>query len=124
MNPGQYALHISSQTGAGEVKKFPLANEATYYFHPVWSPDSKLIAFHDDKMEIWLLDTVTGKAAVIDKSVVDDGDDDAAWSPDSKWLAYTQIGLRTGSMRCSFTPWIREEHGDHRWHERCSFSGV
>ena len=87
---GQYALHISSQTGAGEVKKFPLANEATYYFHPVWSPDSKLIAFHDNKMEIWLLDTVTGKATVIDKAVVDDGDYDASWSPDSKWLAYTQ----------------------------------
>ncbi len=29
---GQYALHISRQTGAGEVKKFPLANDATYYF--------------------------------------------------------------------------------------------
>jgi hypothetical protein len=29
---GQYALHIGKQTGAGEVKKFPLANEATYYF--------------------------------------------------------------------------------------------
>ncbi len=87
---GQYALHISSQTGAGQVKKFPLANEATYYFRPTWSPDSKLIAFHDNKMEIWLLDTVTGKATVIDKAVVDDGDYDASWSPDSKWLAYTQ----------------------------------
>ncbi|MFZ0798722.1 MAG: PDZ domain-containing protein [Terriglobales bacterium] len=87
---GQYALHISKQTGAGDVKKFPLANDATYYFHPVWSPDSKLIAFHDNKMEIWLLDTVTGKATVIDKAVVNDGDDDTAWSPDSKWLAYTQ----------------------------------
>ena len=87
---GQYALHISSQAGAGEVKKFSLANEATYYFHPVWSPDSKLIAFHDNKMEIWMLDTVTGKATVIDRAVVDDDDDDASWSPDSKWLAYTQ----------------------------------
>jgi tricorn protease len=87
---GQYALHISNQAGSGEVKKFPLANEATYYFQPAWSPDSKLIAFHDNKMEIWLLDTVTGKATVIDKAVVNDGDYDASWSPDSKWLAYTQ----------------------------------
>jgi tricorn protease len=87
---GQYALHISKQTGAGEVKKFPLANDATYYFHPVWSPDSKMIAFHDNKTEIWLLDTVTGKASVIDKAVVDDGDFDACWSADSKWLGYTQ----------------------------------
>ncbi|MFZ0816608.1 MAG: PDZ domain-containing protein [Candidatus Sulfotelmatobacter sp.] len=87
---GQYALHISKQTGAGEVKKFPLANDATYYFKPVWSPDSKLIAFHDNKTEIWLLDTATGKATVIDKAVDNDSDYDAAWSPDSKWLAYTQ----------------------------------
>jgi tricorn protease len=87
---GQYALHISSQTGAGEVKKFPLAKDATYYGQPTWSPDSKLIAFHDNKMQVWLLDTATGKATVIDKAVVDDGDSDTSWSPDSKWLAYTQ----------------------------------
>jgi tricorn protease len=87
---GQYELEIRSQTGAGEAKKFPLANDATYYFDPVWSPDSKLIAFHDNKLGTWLLDTMAGKAAVIDKAVVDDGDHDAAWSPDSKWLAYTQ----------------------------------
>ncbi len=41
-------------------------------------------------MEVWQLDTVTGKAAVIDTAVNNDGDYDAAWSPDSKWLAYTQ----------------------------------
>ena len=87
---GQYALHVRSQTGAGEEKKFPLANDATYYFNPVWSPDSKLIAFHDNKLGIWLLDTTTGKAGVIDKGVINDRDYDAAWSPDSKWLAYTQ----------------------------------
>lgn len=86
---GQYGLHISSQNGGGEVKKFPLARDATYYFHPVWSPDSKLIAFHDNKMEIWVLDTTKGIASVIDHGVVNDSDYDAAWSPDSKWLAYT-----------------------------------
>jgi tricorn protease len=87
---GPYALHISNQSGAGEVKKFPLANDPTYYFQPKWSPDSKLIAFHDNKMEIWLLDTTTSKATVIGKGAVSDGDYDASWSPDSKWLAYTQ----------------------------------
>jgi tricorn protease len=87
---GQYALHVRNQTGAGEERKFPLATDATFYFHPVWSPDSKMIAFHDNKMGIWLLDATSGKAAVIDKGVVDDGDYDTAWSADSMWLAYTQ----------------------------------
>jgi len=87
---GQYALHVRSQTGLGEVKKFPLADTATFYFHPVWSPDSKMIAFHDNALGIWVLDTTNGKAGVIDRSVVNDGDYDAAWSPDSKWLAYTR----------------------------------
>src|SRR5579864_7781827 len=89
-DPGQYELHISAQTGGGEVKKFSLAKDAAYYFRPVWSPDSKKIAFHDNKMQIWLLDTTTRKATVVDKGVVDDEDFDTAWSPDSKWLAYTQ----------------------------------
>lgn len=87
---GQYELHISNQTGGGEVRKFPLAKDATYYFHPVWSPDSKLIAFHDNKMQVWVLDTAARKASVIDKGVVNDNDYDASWSPDSKWLSYTR----------------------------------
>jgi len=47
MSPGCTALHVSSQTGSGEVKKFALAKEPAYYFDPVWSPDSKLLAFRD-----------------------------------------------------------------------------
>jgi hypothetical protein len=30
------------------------ANDATYYFRPTWSPDLKLIAFDDNKMEVWV----------------------------------------------------------------------
>lgn len=87
---GQYELHIRNQTGSGEVKKFPLAKEPSYYFHPVWSPDSKRIAFHDNKMQIWMLDIPSRKAIVVDKAEVNDSDYDAAWSPDSKWIGYTQ----------------------------------
>ena len=94
---GLYAMHVASQTGAAQtgaavVKKFPLAPEPAYYFAPKWSPDSKHIAFHDNRLNIYVLDTVTGKLSVVnDKNVYggfSDASYDLAWSPDSKWIAY------------------------------------
>jgi tricorn protease len=94
---GLYALHVAAQTGAAQtgaaaVKKFPLAPEPAYYFAPKWSPDSKHIAFHDNRLKTYLLDTVTGQLKVInDKNVYggfSDASYDLAWSPDSKWIAY------------------------------------
>jgi tricorn protease len=94
---GLYALHVAAQTGAAltgaaAVKKFPLAPEPAYYFTPKWSPDSKRIAFHDNRLNFYLLDTVTGKLSVInDKNAYggfSDASYDLAWSPDSKWIAY------------------------------------
>jgi tricorn protease len=94
---GLYALHVAAQTGAAQtgaaaVKKYPLAPEPAYYFAPKWSPDGKRIAFHDNRLNIYLLDTVTGKLSVINEKNVYGGFSDAsydlAWSPDSKWIAY------------------------------------
>ena len=93
---GLYALHVAPQTGSAlvgsAVKKFPLASEPAYYFMPKWSPDSKRIAFHDNRLNTYLLDTVTGKLSVIDDKNVyggfSSGSFDLAWSPDSKWIAY------------------------------------
>src|SRR5258707_7120847 len=94
---GLYRLHVAAQTGAMQtgaaaVKKFPLAPEPAYYFAPKWSPDSKHIAFHDNRLKMYLLDTVTGKLTVInDKNVYggfSEANYDLAWSPDSKWIAY------------------------------------
>ncbi len=94
---GLYALHISSQTGASQpagpaVKKFPLASEPAYYFDPLWSPDSKRIAFHDNRLNLYMLDTTTGKLSTIGEKNVYGGFShqsyDLAWSPDSKWIVY------------------------------------
>jgi len=94
---GLYALHVASQTGARAagpeaVKRYPLSAEPTYYFAPIWSPDSKKIAFYDNRLNTYVLDLITGKLVKV-------GDPDTyggfsgsthgmAWSPDSRWLVY------------------------------------
>jgi tricorn protease len=94
---GLYALHVAPQTGvavagAAPVKKFPLSPEPAYYFDPMWSPDSKLIVFHDNRLKIYLLDTTTGKLTTVCDQNEYGGfsnlEYNFAWSPDSKWLAY------------------------------------
>ncbi len=94
---GMYALHVAPQTGgavagAAAVKKFALAAEPAYYFGPKWSPDSKKIAFYDNRLNMYVLDTTTGKLTTINDKNVYGGFSsntfDFAWSPDSKWIAY------------------------------------
>ncbi|ADW69763.1 S41 family peptidase [Granulicella tundricola] len=88
---GLYALHVASQNDDGPVKKFPLAAEAAYYFQPKWSPDSKKIAFYDNRLNLWMLDIVTGKLSHVGENNFFSGiDRDYAWSPDSRWLAYSR----------------------------------
>ena len=98
---GLYALHVAPQTGtavagAAAVKKFPLAPDAAYYFDPVWSPDSKRIAFRDNRQRLYMLDTTTGKLTTLVEPDATGryggGAGDVSWSSDSKWLAYPHTG--------------------------------
>jgi len=96
---GLYNLYVAPQTGnatagTAPAKKFELAKEPTYYFDAIWSPDSKKLAFHDNRLNTWVLDTVTGKLSAVGEKNIYGGFSntayDTSWSPDSKWLAYTR----------------------------------
>ena len=84
---GNYALHVRPQSGEGEVKKYPIAKEAAYYTTPLWSPDSKNIAFRDNRLKTWLVELTSGKVTEVHEDRIQDNSADLAWSPDSKWLA-------------------------------------
>src|SRR5215472_710337 len=96
---GLYALYVAPQTGnavagAAPVKKFALEKEPAYYFDPKWSPDSKKLAFNDNRLHTLLLDTTTGKLTTVGEENAYGGFSSTSygvsWSPDSKWLAYTR----------------------------------
>jgi tricorn protease len=87
---GEYELHLAPQDGKGEVKKFRIEDKPSFYRGPVWSPDSKRLAFTDAHLKLWVLDVDSGKAAVIDKNRYWGRPMSPAWSPDSKWIAYTK----------------------------------
>jgi tricorn protease len=85
---GEYALHLRSQNGAGDVKKITLP--PTFYYSPTWSPDSKKIALYDHQMTLWYLDIDKGTPVKVDSNPIGFNDSvlQPSWSPDSKWIAY------------------------------------
>ncbi|HYP28348.1 MAG TPA: PDZ domain-containing protein [Blastocatellia bacterium] len=86
---GEYALHLRSQTGMGEVKKINLGNPPSFFYSPNWSPDSKKIVYYDKRLNIWYVDIDKGTPVKIDTSSrgFNFG---AGWSPDSRWVTYAK----------------------------------
>ena len=87
---GEYDLHVKQQDGRGEVKRIRIEEKPTFYSNPVWSPDSKKIAFTDVHLNFWTVDLESSKATKIDKDRILGRPLTPAWSPDSKWLAYSK----------------------------------
>jgi tricorn protease len=90
---GEYALHLVDQSGLGEVKKIDLGKPGSYFYSPIWSPDSKKIAFTDKRLNLWYVDIEKTTPAKIDTDVYDAWGVlmTPAWSPDSKWLTFTKF---------------------------------
>jgi tricorn protease len=87
---GEYALWIGSADGRGTPKRH-LVNGAGFYAGPMWSPDGTKLAFRDNSQSVWVIEIPSGAATRIAQEPVYSPLDlmSYAWSPDSKWLAYT-----------------------------------
>jgi tricorn protease len=89
---GEYALLIVSQDGRGSARSISLGNPPSFFYSPVWSPDSKKICFHDKRMKLWSVDLDHPRLVEVDEDIYDTPlhEFDAVWSPDSKWITYTK----------------------------------
>ena len=89
---GEYGLHLRAQTGMGEVKKINLGNPPSFFYSPVWSPDSRKIAFTDKRLNLWYVEIEKGAPVKVDSNTYENPWRvmDPTWSPDSRWITYTK----------------------------------
>jgi len=96
---GKWVAFISDQSGENELymqaqdgsaKPIQLTNGAdTYYYQMYWSPDSKKLLWGDKKLRLRYVDLATKKITEVAKATAWEITD-YSWSPDSKWIAYSQ----------------------------------
>jgi len=89
---GEYALHIRDQAGKEPVKKIQLGEPPSFFYRPLWSPDSKKIAFNDKRLTLWYVDLAKGAPVKVDTTYYFNPrvDFEFGWSPDSRWLTYSK----------------------------------
>jgi tricorn protease len=88
---GEYQLHIKSQDGKGEAKKYKLTGGGFYDLQS-WSPDNQKILYRDNSQSIYWLDIKTGqcKKIVSQQQLSIRNTLMGNWSSDSKWIVYTR----------------------------------
>lgn len=96
---GEYKLIVRPADGKGDGKSYGLQG-AGFYEKPRWSPDSARIAYIDNARTLFDLDIASGAVKRIAAEAIYGPVKTLsyAWSPDSKWLAYTltnKVGFQT-----------------------------
>jgi len=90
---GEYELWLRPADGSGEARKVTNLGPG-FRYRIFWSPDSKRVAFVDNRMQIQTVEVASGQARVIDKAnYFFEGTLDAfraSWSADSRFVTYAR----------------------------------
>jgi tricorn protease len=83
---GEDEIYIAPQDGLGKEQQITSGHKG-FMFAPQWAPDSRKLAWADQKLDLWWIDIIDKKPVHVDHD--DYGEiTNYNWSPDSKWLAY------------------------------------
>ena len=93
---GEYRLLVGDALGRGEPKAYDPGG-VRFYFEPRWSPDGKQILLTDKGNRIAFVTLETGNVTEVAAVQGDLGsfEPGAAWSADSKWIAFEQRNPET-----------------------------
>lgn len=101
---GKSVLALSDESGEVEMWQFPAngvgspeqltTDGKVLRWEAVPSPDGRFIAHYDKDQQLWLLDAKSRKQTRIAVSATGDFQD-LAWSPDSRWLAWSVPAANT-----------------------------
>ena len=83
---------LRAADGQGAPRALTQKADLTYAGPLVWSPDSLWLAYTNSQQELWLVNTKTGanKKVTSDPQMVISAFQDVAFSPDSRWLAFSK----------------------------------
>ncbi len=87
---GEDEIYVAPQDGLGKEQQITSGHKG-FMFPPQWSPDSKKLAWADQKLNLWYVDTTEKKPVKVDQAHYGEITN-YNWSPDSKWLTYDKNG--------------------------------
>ncbi|MDM7995560.1 MAG: PDZ domain-containing protein [Acidobacteriota bacterium] len=85
---GEDEIYIVPQDGSGPAKQLTKGAD-TYKFSLLWSPDSRKLLWSDKKLRLQYVDLDSGNVTQVAEAKAWEITD-FNWSPDSKWIAYSQ----------------------------------
>jgi tricorn protease len=89
---GEYELVIGAQDGSRTSRRIRIEGGAGFYRDIKWSPDERFIALLDNAYSLFVVGVETGQVRKIASNRFFGHEPFISynWSPDSKWLAYTE----------------------------------